>query len=138
MTRICSWRVMRVVSISGCVASCGVALWMAVYREAWLRGYATFWTGAAAVGSLFFVFGYSIYSTGWRRSEEGSIILALVGLLSLLAASGFAVRVFFASPPAVTVVNIIVTVMFAWMMFWLSAVFVRRQVEARRRKRVDQ
>lgn len=132
------WQILRIVSITGCVLSIAAAVWITLGHGEWLRGYGTFWTGVAAVLSLYFVVGYSVFSIGWRQSEEGSIILALVGLLSALAAASFLVRVFLAPPAEPTLLSVIVTVVFAWMMAWLSAVFTRRQSEARAERRSRQ
>jgi hypothetical protein len=130
------WQALRAGSIAGCVVALAAAVWISANCPDMLRGYGTFWTGAAAAGSLYFVVGYAVFSLGWRQSEEGSIILALVGLLSVLALSGFAIRVFLAPPADPTLLNVTVTIVFAWMMFWLSAVFTRRQVDSRREARV--
>lgn len=126
------WQRLRWVSIAGCVLSLAAAVWITIDCDEWLRGYGTFWVGVAAVGAVYFVVGYSVFSVGWRQSEEGSIILALVGLLAALAVTGLVVRVWLAPPLTPTLANVTVTIVFAWMMIWLSAVFTRRQVEARK------
>jgi hypothetical protein len=128
------WNVLRVLSAVGCVLSIAAAVWVQLYHPDVLRGYGTFWLGVSAAGALYFVVGYSTFSLGWQQSEEGSIILALVGLLSALATVGLAVRVSVEPPPHPSLPNVIVTIVFGWMMVWLSAIFTRRQVEARRAK----
>lgn len=126
------WTVLRAVSITGCALSIGAAVWISINCFAALRGYGTFWVGVAAAGAMYFAIGYAVFSTGWKQSEEGSLILALVALLGSLASVGFVVRVYIEPPLHPTLANSVVTIIFAWMMIWLSAVFTRRQVEARR------
>jgi len=100
-----------------------------------VRGYGTFWAGALALVSWYFVIGYFTFSDGWRRDDEGAALLTLALIPTLVMTMAWLSRVFLAPPPNPTLFNAIIYSTCFFAMAWWATILTVRQVTARRELR---